>query len=139
VTPSTKQTAEFAAEPRPAENGFRARKADDGFDREEIRRIAQALDEIEFVPQLCRYVIGQGSGIALGRAFPGQLFQTFLRGEAVLKLFRRIGVGQVIEREAAPFGDFPGSPDRTDQARFGFVSAPTTSVRPRAIRRKNWL
>ena len=90
-----------------AKDVFRARKTDDGFDGQEIGRILHALDQIELMPQLRRDIVGQAFGIALRGAFPGQLFKPFLRVEAVFKLFGRIGVCQLIEREFAALGNLP--------------------------------
>ena len=63
VMPSTKQTAEFAAEPRPWQRmPFERAKRTMEFDRQEVRRVAHVLDQVELVPQLRRDIVRQASG-----------------------------------------------------------------------------
>ena len=57
-----------------AEDALGAREADDGFDGEKIRRIVQPLDQVEFMAQLRRDVIGQAIGIALRQRLPRRAF-----------------------------------------------------------------
>ena len=63
-----------------AKNVLRPRKAHDRMDGQEVRRVAQLLDEIEFVAKGLDHVVGQPLGIPPGRAFPGQTFQASLAG-----------------------------------------------------------
>ena len=56
-----------------AKNVLRPRKAHDRMDGQEVRRIAQLLDEIEFVAKRLDHVVGKALGIPPGRAFPGQI------------------------------------------------------------------
>ena len=53
-----------------AENAFGAREADDGFDGQEVGRIFQALDQVQFMPQLHRDVVGQCHRDSAARHLP---------------------------------------------------------------------
>jgi hypothetical protein len=50
-------------------------------DGQEVRRVAQLLDEIEFVAKRLDHVVWLALGMAPDRPFPCQIFQGLLRGE----------------------------------------------------------
>jgi hypothetical protein len=95
-----------------AKNVLRPRKVHDRMDGQEVWRIAQPLDQIEFVAKGLDHIVGQPLGIPPGRAFPGQTFQGLLRGERGIRALLGILVRQLVEREAATLHDFDRSRQR---------------------------
>ena len=83
-----------------------AGKADDRIHRQEIRRIAELLDEAQLMGEDRRHFIRHALGITLGGTFKGQLFERLLRRKTGHGRFFRILIGKFVEREAAARGDF---------------------------------
>ena len=85
--PSTKQTAELAAEPRPWQRmPFERAKRTMEFDGQEVGRVFAAARSGSSSCRSCiADVVGHAFGVALRRAFPGQLFKPFLRGQPVVR------------------------------------------------------
>src|SRR5215203_3884939 len=67
-----------------AENALGTGKSDDGFHRQEIGRVLQSLDQIEFMPYLRGDVIREAVRITGGSARPTELLETLLGREPVL-------------------------------------------------------
>ena len=88
-----------------AEDVLRAGEADDRVHRQEVRRVAELLDQPQLVLERRAHALGQAFGVALGRARPGQLLQRLLRGERGIVALLGILVGELVEREAAALGD----------------------------------
>ena len=110
-----------------AKNVLRPRKAHDRMDGQEVRRVAQLLDEIEFVAKGLDHVVGKPLGIPPGRAFPGQTFQGLLRGERGVGALLGILVRQFVEREAAAIDDLrPCGPALRDSVRTAGASPRVT-------------
>ena len=86
-------------------------------DGQEVRRVAQLLDEIKFVTKRLDHVIWQALGIPPGRAFPGQTFQGGLRSERWVGALLRILIRQFVEGEAAAIDDLQCAGQRFGIAR----------------------
>ena len=61
-----------------AQDVLRAREPDDRVHGEEIRRVVQLRDQIEFVMQLLRHVVGDAVGIARARRLPRSVVPVFV-------------------------------------------------------------
>ncbi len=81
------------------------RLAHDVVDGEEIRRIAKLRDELQFARNLAAHRLRHAGGIALGGAFPAQPLEPGLRRRAVGRGLVGVFVAQLVEIEAAAFGD----------------------------------
>ena len=94
----------------------RRAKADDVVDGEEIARIVELGDELQFVIEPLLDIVGDalrifGFRIALRGARPGEIFEMLLRGLAFRHRLVGIFVFQFAEREAAGLRDLDGAGD----------------------------
>ena len=98
-----------------------ARESDDVVDGEEVARIVELGDELQFIAQAFLHVGGNAfriavERIAFARAGPGQVLKMLLRGLALRHRLVGIFVFEFAEREAAGFGDFDGAGDGVGKA-----------------------
>ena len=99
-----------------AQNLLLVRETDDRFDREEVGRVSQAPDQVEFVAQLARHRLRHAVGIARLGPGPGQRLQALLRREPVLADLGRVGVGEMVQREGAGGTDLARPRQRLGEA-----------------------
>ena len=79
-----------------AEDAARPGEAHDGMDGEEVRSVAELLDQVKLMAAGGRDHVGDAVRVALGRTLPGQPLQLLLGGLARLRL-GRVLVAQLIE------------------------------------------
>ena len=94
-----------------AEDLLRPGETHDVVDGEEIGRVVQLADQVEFVAQLVADPGRQPLRVALGGALPGQVLQLLLRRAPALGDLVGIFVAQLIEGEMAGLGDLDRAGD----------------------------
>ena len=88
-----------------AEDALGAGEPDDAINRQEIRCIVQAADQIEFMVKLLRDLFGNAVGITRAAPSQVQFFQRLLRGQAGDVNLMRILVAEFVQTEPATIGD----------------------------------
>ena len=121
--PRQKQTAEFAAEPRPWQRmPWLAREAHDVVDGEEVGRVAEPCDQLELVLDLGAHLVRHAVRIAPGGALPGQLLEVLLHAHARGRRIDRVVVAQLVQGKAAGVDDLEAACERfrmaAEQARI---------------------
>ncbi len=92
-----------------AEDALAPGVTDDAVHRQEVGGIGEPFDEPELVLERRPHLVGQPFGVALDRAFPGESLERLLWRHPGRADLVRVLIGELVEREAAAFGDLDGA------------------------------